>query len=411
MTWDFAECNFFSESTGNIGGALDWISKAMETFRPDNSGELQQHDAQQVTLPSGAVISTDPPYYDNIGYADLSDYFYVWLRPNTKDVYPSLTETISVPKSEELVATPYRHGGKTQAETFFLSGMTDAISQLSKQSGNDYPATIYYAFKQSEIDQEGISSTGWATFLQAVIRAGYAVVGTWPVRTERAARTIATGTNALANSVVLVCRKRKDSAETIGRAEFIRALRRELPPAIEELQKANISPADMPQSAIGPGMGVFSQLQGRAGIRRQPDDREDRVATHQPRTRRVSGRHPGRIRRRYPLRHHLVRAERPWPRATTVSRTVLPRRAAISVDSVKHAGIVDSAAGKVRILKRDEIDAGWDPAADAHLTVWECCQHLIRELEQRRRAGGGAASPEDRSRPCGCRQGPRLLPV
>ena len=140
MTWDFAECNFFSESTGNMGGALEWISKAIEAFRPGNSGESQQHDAQQATLPSGAVISTDPPYYDNIGYADLSDYFYVWLRPNAKDVYPSLTETISVPKSEELVATPYRHDGKTEAETFFLSGMTDAISQLSKQSGNDYPS-------------------------------------------------------------------------------------------------------------------------------------------------------------------------------------------------------------------------------------------------------------------------------
>ena len=381
MTWDFAECNFFSESTGNMGGALDWISKAIETFRPGNSGESQQHDAQQATLPSGAVISTDPPYYDNIGYADLSDYFYVWLRPNAKDVYPSLTETISVPKSEELVATPYRHGGKTEAGTFFLSGMTDAISQLSKQSGNDYPATIYYAFKQSEIDQEGISSTGWATFLQAVIRAGYAVVGTWPVRTERAARTIASGTNALANSVVLVCRKKEDSAETISRAEFIGALKGELPPAIEELQKVNISPADMPQSAIGPGMGVFSRCKAVL----EADDSPMSVKTALQLINRELDEYLGGIQGEFDAdtRFAITWFEQNGLAAGDygAANSIATARG-ISVDSVKHAGIVDSAAGKVRILKRDEIDVGWDPAADAHLTVWECCQHLIRELEQ-----------------------------
>ena len=381
MTWDFAECNFFSESTGNIGGALDWISKAMDTFRPGNSGELQQHDAQQVTLPSGAVISTDPPYYDNIGYADLSDYFYVWLRPNTKDVYPSLTETISVPKSEELVATPYRHGGKTKAETFFLSGMTDAISQLSRQSENNYPATIYYAFKQSEIDQEGISSTGWATFLQAVIHAGYAVVGTWPVRTERAARTIASGTNALANSVVLVCRKREGSAETISRAEFVAALKRELPPAIEELQKANISPADMPQSAIGPGMGVFTRCEAVL----EADDSPMTVKTALQLINRELDEYLGGIQGDFDAdtRFAITWFEQNGVAAGDygAANSIATARG-ISVDSVKHAGIVESAAGKVRILKRDEIDAGWDPAADTHLTVWECCQHLIRELEQ-----------------------------
>ena len=381
MTWDFAECNFFSASTGNINGALNWISKAMETFRPGNAGEVQQYDAQQVTLPCGAVISTDPPYYDNISYADLSDYFYVWLRPNTKDVYPSLTETISVPKSEELVATPYRHGGKTQAEAFFLSGMTDAISQLSRQSGNDYPATIYYAFKQSEIDQEGISSTGWATFLQAVIHAGYAVVGTWPVRTERAARTIASGTNALANSVVLVCRKKEDSAETIGRAEFIRALKRELPPAIEELQKANISPADMPQSAIGPGMGVFSRCKAVL----EADDSPMTVKTALQLINRELDEYLGGIQGEFDAdtRFAISWFEQNGLAAGDYgSANNIATARGISVDSVKHAGIVESAAGKVRILRRDEIDADWDPTADAHLTVWECCQHLIRELEQ-----------------------------
>ena len=381
MTWDFAECNFFSESTGNIRGALDWISNAMNAFRPGNTGEILQHDAQQVILPSGAVISTDPPYYDNIGYADLSDYFYVWLRRNTKDVYPSLTETISVPKSEELVATPYRHGGKSQAGIFFLSGMTNALTQLSRQSENDFPTTIYYAFKQSEIDQEGISSTGWAAFLQAVIHAGYAVVGTWPVRTERAARTIASGTNALANSVVLVCRKKEDSAETIGRAEFIRALKRELPPAIEELQKVNISPADMPQSAIGPGMGIFSRCKAVL----EADDSPMTVKTALQLINRELDEYLGGIQGEFDAdtRFAITWFEQNGLAAGDygVANNIATARG-ISVDSVKHAGIVESAAGKVRLLKRDEIDAGWDPSADAHLTVWECCQHLIRELEQ-----------------------------
>ena len=399
MTWDFAECNFFSESTGNFGGALDWIAKAIIEFRPRNSGELQQHDAQQVTLPFGAVISTDPPYYDNIGYGDLSDYFYVWLRRNTKDVYPSLTGTISVPKAEELVATPYRHGGRVSAEAFFLSGMTDAISQLAKQSASDYPATIYYAFKQSEIEQEGISSTGWATFLQAVISSGYAVVGTWPVRTERAARTIASGTNALANSVVLVCRKKEDSAETISRAEFIGALKRELPPAIEELQKANISPADMPQSAIGPGMGVFSRCKAVL----EADDSPMTVKTALQLINRELDEYLGGIQGEFDAdtRFAITWFEQNGLAAGDygTANSIATARG-ISVDSVKHAGIVDSAAGKVRILKRDEIDAGWDPADDTHLTVWECCQHLIRELEQGgeqaaalllRKIGGGHA--------------------
>ena len=399
MTWDFAECNFFSESTGNFGGALDWIAKAIIGFRPRNSGELQQHDAQQVTLPFGAVISTDPPYYDNIGYGDLSDYFYVWLRRNTKDVYPSLTGTISVPKAEELVATPYRHGGRVSAEAFFLSGMTDAISQLAKQSASDYPATIYYAYKQSEIEQEGISSTGWATFLQAVISSGYAVVGTWPVRTERAARTIASGTNALANSVVLVCRKKEDSAETISRAEFIGALKRELPPAIEELQKANISPADMPQSAIGPGMGVFSRCKAVL----EADDSPMTVKTALQLINRELDEYLGGIQGEFDAdtRFAITWFEQNGLAAGDygIANSIATAHG-ISVDSVKHAGIVDSAAGKVRILKRDEIDAGWDPADDTHLTVWECCQHLIRELEQGgeqaaalllRKIGGGHA--------------------
>ena len=381
MTWDFAECNVMSDSTGNFMGAVDWVWKALLGFGPNATGTEVQHDAQNVMLPEGAVVSTDPPYYDNIGYADLSDYFYVWLRRNIKDVYPALSGTIAVPKAEELVATPYRHGGKTNAETHFLSGMTAAISSLAAQSSSLFPATIYYAFKQSEIEQEGLSSTGWATFLQAVISAGYAIVGTWPVRTERAARTIATGTNALANSVVLVCRKKEATAEVITRAEFIRALKRELPPAIAELQAANIAPADMPQSAIGPGMGVFSRYKAVL----ESDDSPMSVKAALQLINAELDEYLGGIQGEFDAdtRFAITWFEQNGLKAGdygTANNIATAR--GIAVESVKHAGIVESQAGKVRILKRDELLPDWDPTTDAHLTIWECLQYLVRQHDK-----------------------------
>ena len=327
------------------------------------------------------MISTDPPYYDNIGYADLSDFFFCWMKPLIRPVYPNLFGVLATPKSEELVASPYRHGGNEAAESFFLDGMSKAISCMMRQSSPDYPATIYYAFKQSEIAQEGISSTGWATFLQAVIKAGYAVVGTWPMRTEKPGRMISVGTNALANSVVLVCRKREVSAETISRAEFVGVLKRELPPAIEELQKANISPADMPQTAIGPGMGVFSRCKAVL----EADDSKMTVKTALQLINRELDEYLGGIQGEFDAdtRFAITWFEQNGMEAGDygTANSIATARG-ISVDSVRHAGIVESAAGRVRILKRNEIDPGWDPTADTHLTVWECCQHLIRELEQ-----------------------------
>ena len=268
MLWDYAETNPLGRATGAFSAAYKMAMNGLETL-PGGTGQVILADAQSVVLTDGAVLNTDPPYYDNIGYADLSDFFYCWMKPLLRWVYPELFGVLATPKSEELVATPYRHGGKEAAESFFLNGMSKAITNIARQSSADYPATIYYAFKQSEIAHEGISSAGWATFLQAVIETGYAVVGTWPVRTKMRTRQVAMGTNALANSVVLVCRKREVSAEIISRAEFVGALKRELPPAIAELQKANISPGR--HAAIGhrPGHGRLQPLQGRAGSRRQ----------------------------------------------------------------------------------------------------------------------------------------------
>ena len=262
-----------------------------------------------------------------------------------------------------------------------MTGMTAAISSLARQSSSSFPATIYYAFKQSEVEQDGLSSTGWATFLQAVIEAGYAIVGTWPVRTERSARTIATGTNALANSVVLVCRKKEITAEVVTRAEFIRALKRELPPAISELQAATIAPADMPQSAIGPGMGVFSRYKAVL----ESDDNPMSVKTALQLINKELDEYLGGIQGEFDpdTRFAITWFEQNGLKTGEygTANSIATARG-ISVESVKHAGIVDSAAGKVRILARDELDEDWDPEEDRHLTVWECLQHLVRRHEK-----------------------------
>ena len=283
MVWDFAEVNFFSNSGGSWSTPIDKISMVVADL-PDNSpGLIRQVSAGEVTYSPNTVISTDPPYYDNIGYADLSDFFFCWMKPLIRPVFPDLFGVLTTPKSEELVASLYRHGSKEAAESFFLNGMSKVIARMARQSSPDYPATIYYAFKQSEIAQEGISSTGWATFLQAVIESGYSVVGTWPVRTESPGRIIATGTNALANSVVLVCRKREDSAETISRAEFIGAPQTRIAAGNCGTAKGQYFPGRYAPIRYRPGHGRLQPLQGRAGSQRQLDDREDSFATHQPR--------------------------------------------------------------------------------------------------------------------------------
>ena len=382
MTWDYAEGNVFSESSGNFLKQIELISRVVAlNFVPAALGVEVQHDAQSARFPTGAVISSDPPYYDNIGYADLSDFFFCWLRPVIRPIYPDIFGVLATPKAEELVATPYRHGGKEAAEAFFLDGMKKAIANMAMQSSDQFPATIYYAFKQSEVARDGISSTGWATFLQAVVEAGYAVVGTWPLRTEMANRMIASGTNALANSVVLVCRKKEATAEIITRAEFIRALKRELPPAIAELQVANIAPADMPQSAIGPGMGVFSRYKAVL----ESDDSPMSVKTALQLINRELDEYLGGIQGEFDADTRFAIT---WFEQNGNGKgdygvaDNLTRARGISVDSVKHAGIVESVAGKVRILARDELDDDWDPEDDRHLTVWECLQHLVRLHEK-----------------------------
>ena len=264
MIWDFAEINIFAKAAGDFAISLRGICRSVPKINIIEKGYVVQSDAQSQSISNDKVISTDPPYYDNICYADLSDFFYVWLRKSIKSIYPSLYATLTVPKAEELVATVYRHGNKKKAEIFFLDGMSKVMHNLAHRAHPAFPVTIYYAFKQAETKgEEGTSSTGWETFLNSVLGAGFSLTGTWPMRTERDVRAISIGTNALASSIVLVCCKRAIDAKTISRREFIRELNAVLPDALLDMTRGGVNspvaPVDLSQAIIGPGMAIYSK--------------------------------------------------------------------------------------------------------------------------------------------------------
>ncbi|MEF8735200.1 MAG: DUF1156 domain-containing protein [Candidatus Accumulibacter necessarius] len=387
MSWDFAEVNPLSTQSGSFGNSLDYTTKGVACAGAMNGCALQS-DASTQTTSVDRVVSTDPPYYDNIGYADLSDFFYVWLRHSLKRVFPDLFATLAVPKAEELVATPYRHGSKAKAETFFLEGMTQAMHRLAEQAHPAFPVTIYYAFKQAESDgADGTTNTGWDTFLAAVIEAGFAISGTWPMRTELSNRMIGSGTNALASSIVLVCRQRPATAPTATRREFVTALKAELPQALAHLQAGNIAPVDLAQAAIGPGMAVYTryakvldaegkQLSVRAALALINETLDEALAEQE-------GDFDADSRWALTWFDQTGFAEGDYGVAEQLSKSKNT-----SVGGLDEAGILVSRAGKVRLLKPDELPADWDPLTDKRLTHWEIVHHLIRALE----SGGESAA-------------------
>lgn len=260
MTWDYAEANPFSDSGGNFSMFVERCADVIAFLPKMGIGDAKQSDAQSDCGLRNVMVSTDPPYYDNIGYADLSDFFYVWMRQSLRNTYLQLFSTMLVPKAEELIATPYRHNGSVaEAKSFFEDGMLETCKHIYLYAREDIPVTIYYAYKQSDSDADGTASSGWETMLSAIINAGFTITGTWPMRTESPGRSIAQKTNALASSIVLVCRKRSEDAPQTTRRNLIATLRHELRPALKKLQASNIAPVDLAQSAIGPGMGVFSR--------------------------------------------------------------------------------------------------------------------------------------------------------
>lgn len=265
MVWDYAEANPFCSSSGSVDNMLTWIVKVIANL-PLNAlaGRVEQRNATQDIDLKDIMISTDPPYYDNIGYADLSDFFYIWLRRHFQTIFPNEFRAPLVPKREELIADPTRFNGKVkEARNFFEKGMLEAFKKMRAAACDDVPVTVYYAFKQSEMELDVAnakkSSPGWETMLTAILNAGFSITGTWPMKTELSVRAVAIETNALASSIVLVCRKRPDDAPICSRRDFVKALRRELPDALEKLKQGNLAPVDLAQSAIGPGMAIFSR--------------------------------------------------------------------------------------------------------------------------------------------------------
>ena len=391
MTWDYAECNPFGKSSGDVLTCTNSVSNYLDVATPFAECSATQGDAQ-TTLAGGRplVVSTDPPYYDNISYADLSDFFYVWLRQSLKPVFPGLFATLTVPKADELVASPNRHGGKEKAEEFFLEGMAKAMHRLAEQAHPAFPVTIYYAFKQSESgDEKGVTNTGWDTFLDGVVRAGFSISGTWPMRTEGAGRMIASGTNALASSIVLVCRPRSSTASTATRREFITALKAELPEALIHLQRGNIAPVDLAQAAIGPGMAVYTRYAKVLDAEGNPLSVREALAlinqTLDEALAEQEGDFDADSRWALTWFEQSGFAEGEYGVAEQLSKAKNT-----SVAGLVEAGIISSKAGKVRLLKPDELPADWDPVNDPRLTAWEMVHHLIRVLE----AGGESAASE-----------------
>jgi putative DNA methylase len=389
MNWDFCETNILGSATGSVESGFSQVARALESFCANNIiGHASQSDAQSVRV-DGRVISTDPPYYDNISYADVSDFFYVWLRNSLKSILPDLFATLAVPKAEELVATPYRHGTKKKAEAFFLDGMSHAMRGLAEQAHPAFPVTIYYAFKQAENDgADGTASTGWETFLDAVIRAGFAISGTWPMRTERGARSIGVGSNALASSIILVCRSRTADAPVATRREFVAALKTELPVALRHLQAGNIAPVDLAQAAIGPGMGVYTRYANVLDAEGKPVSVREALTLINQTLDDALAEQEGDFDAdsRWALawfeQHGFTEGE--YGVAETLSKAKNT-----SVGGLAEAGILESKRGKVRLYKPEDLPGDWDPVTDKRLTAWETVHQLVRALGV---GGEGAAA-------------------
>ena len=392
MTWDFGEGNPFCYSSGTFSPSVEWVSLCIEALPASTVAGVADIDAAKNSFPIRPnIITTDPPYYDNIGYADLSDFFYVWLRRSLVDIWPDLFRRLTTPKDDELVATPYRHGGNEKAEVLFMRGMSTALTAMRKAATDAEPLTIYYAFKQSELAEEGILSPGWASFLQAVFDSGLAVDGTWPVRTELANRMIARDANALASSVVHVCRKRPENAPAATRSDFLRALRREMPVAIDKIRRAGVSPVDMQQAVIGPGMGVFTRY---ARVL-EDDDQPMTVRTALALINRVWGEIEDDLDADFDPETQVALA---WfstygfdARASGDLINIATAKN-IPIEALFHSGVFQNLNGKARLTPRDKLSDHWSPDKDPATTVWAFVQHTARVL----RAEEGGAEPAAR---------------
>lgn len=396
MVWDYAETNPFSSSTGNFLGQVAWIEKVVARLPADPRGFAEQADAASRDY-HGKVVQTDPPYYDNIGYSDLSDFFYVWLRRSLTDFQPELVSTMLTPKSEELVASPYRHGGKAEAERYFVDGFNEVFAKMRQQVDQSVPLALYYAYKQQDAHDDGKTPTGWHTLLDGLIHAGWQVTATWPMRSELSNRMLARGTNALASSIVLACRPRSEDARAISRREFVRDLRRELPDAVHKLMEGGIAPVDLAQAAIGPGISVFS----RYSRVREADGSDmsvrdalllinntlDEVLEEQESDFDPDTRFAVKWYRQYG-----------WTKENAGIADQLARSSDTSFGELERGGIFEARGGKARLLAPSELESDWDPAADPHISVWEATVRLAAILNSKGADAVAALMPEVQAR-------------
>jgi len=390
MVWDFAEAGLFSGAAGDFQTSLASLAAVAARTPSSVPPHVSQTSAQERSY-VGLALSTDPPYYDNIGYADLSDFFYVWLRRSLRAAHPGLLQTMLTPKAEELVSDPYRFGGdQEKAKTFFENGFVDVFTRVARDQAEGVPATIFYAFKQSEDDStDGHASTGWETMLEGLLTAGMVITGTWPMRTELGNRPRNVGSNALASSIVLVCRQRAEHAGVTDRAGFLAALRAELPGELSLLQQAAIAPVDLAQASIGPGMAVFSRYAKVV----EPSGEPMRVRTALGLINQVlaelldeqdSELDPD---TRWAVKWFETRGMDEGDYGTA---EVLATATGVSVEGLVRSGIVKASAGKVRLLDRQELPDDWDPAVDDRISVWEATQHLVKALEEHGEAAAAA---------------------
>jgi putative DNA methylase len=379
MTWDFVEVSPFARAAGDLSIATESMAFALRALPTGAQGLASQQDAASRDY-SGALISTDPPYYDNIGYSDLSDFFYVWLRRSLREIHTGLFTTLLVPKAEELVANPYRHGGKAGASEFFEQGFEHVFARAREHALQDFPIAVYYAFKQAELETEGVTSTGWATLLEGMIRSGWTITGTWPVRSERSGRMISVGTNALASSIVLALRPRRITAEATSRRGFLAALKTELPKALRELQQGAIAPVDLAQATIGPGMAVFSRYKKVVEADGSSMTVKTALALINHALDEVLAEHDGDLDSdtRFCLTWFTQYG---WSEQSFGEADVLARATNTSVEGLARGGVLTSKAGKVTLLAPADLDPSWDPLADERISLWEATMHLARSLD------------------------------
>lgn len=379
MSWDFAEVNPFGGAAGDLSVSVDTAHEVIRALPSGTPATVEQRNATQFG-PGASVVSTDPPYYDNVGFADLADFFYVWLRRSLSDVYPELLSTMLTPKTEELVADPFRHEGKVKAERFFEDGFTEVFERICLGTPDGYPITVYYAFKQTETDEDGHASTGWETLLEGLLKSGWAVTGTWPMRSERGNRVRAIDSNALASSIVLTCRQRPSDAGFTDRRGLITALREDFPDALRKLEQGKVAPVDLRQAAIGPGMAVFSRY---ARVN-EPDGSPMRVRAAlslinqvlDEKLSQLEGNVSADTRFCVEWFKQFGFDEGPYGTAETLSKGI-----DTSITGLERGGVLISRAGKVKLRSVREIPDLYDPGTDDRTSEWEICLHLAKRLQ------------------------------